>query len=220
MADSIFGKIKGFMMEDEPGDAAKAASVPVATPKPVLAATIAPTTAIASASTDGPTPEELKAAEVKISSWTGFRSLENLKKFATIEAKLKSKITDPEALRTATFEMAEVAGIDKAAVIAEAKGAVAKLHVKLTESVSVLTSEVAAIETQEKTETVGLVNTITDIEKQLESLNTEKLRLQGELGNVPTKYEGQRIRLAQQHDLTQQLAVLFIDQWSPVTESK
>jgi len=218
MSDSIFGKIKGVFIEEEPGDA-KPTPVAVA-PKPVLAASIAPAAATVSSSTDGPTPEEIKAAEMQVSNWTGFRSLENLKKFASIEAKLKTKITDPEALRVATFEMAEMASLDKAVIVSEAKSAVSKLHVKLTESTGVLQGKVSEIETAEKTETINVVNNITEVDRHIEALTAQKIQLQATLADIPTKYQIQRTQLARQHDLTQQLAVLFIDQWSPVTESK
>lgn len=159
------------------------------------------------------TPAEIKMAETKVSNWSGYKNLESLKKFSSIQAKLRTKISDPEALLATSFEMAEVAGLDPASIIAEAKESVAKLHINLTEAASALAQELASISSQEEFDRNNLAVQISDLKAQLLDAETK-------YNTLSEKSDLAKSTIQRQSYITQQVAAIFVEQWTPVTESK
>lgn len=207
MADnrsSLFSGLKNIFLEDEAKSETETPVASPVTPAPVVVSTPA---VVPTGTT--PTDEELKAAEARVASWSGFKNLENLKKFAAIETKLKGKISDPTALRTASFEMAEVAGVDPKFVVDEAKSAVSRVLQSLSDASDSVQKQLADIDKMEATDRKNLETQQLELEGQLQKVRERLANLSSDSANAKSN-------LQRQIEITQKVAGLFVEQWSPL----
>lgn len=205
----LFSGLKSIFIEEEHSQETEAQVakpyVPVPAAIPGAVTTVAATMPVG----DAPTDEEIKAAESRVAAWSTFKTLENLKKFAAIEAKLKGKISDPTALRVASFEMAEVAGVDPKLVVDEAKAAVSRVLQSLSDTGNAVQKQLVDIDKSEADERKTLDAKILELEGQLQKARER-------LANLSSDSAKAKSDLQRQFELTQKVAGLFVEQWSPL----
>lgn len=212
---NLLSGLKNFFIEEDPvSESQPPSNVPVS--QTVATTSLPPptvTSQVAASQSLGFSEEELQKAQATIATWSNFTNLQNLKKFASIEAKLKTKISDPVALRVASFEMAEVAGIDKAAVLREAESAVKQVQANLTVALEEQQKQLNVYDNQMKVSKQSL-------ETELAALEQNIIKLRETLTNLPAEIASVKAKLQNQASVTQQVATLFVEQWSPLIESK